>query len=89
MLLTCPHCGPRDSAEFVYYGDATRVRPELGDDSPEHWHVYVHERDNPNGPHKEFWQHAQGCRQWLVVERNTSTHEIGAITPARRGGVRS
>ena len=83
MHLPCPHCGPRDSAEFAYYGDAARVRPELSDADIERWHAYVHERDNPRGPHKEFWHHLHGCRQWLVVERNTATHEILGAALAR------
>ena len=83
MRIPCPHCGPRDSAEYSYYGDATRVRPPLGDTDAERWHGYVHERGNPKGPHKEFWHHLHGCRQWLVVERNTATHEILGVSMAR------
>jgi hypothetical protein len=28
MLITCPHCGPRDVSEFTYQGDGNRVRPD-------------------------------------------------------------
>ena len=83
MRIDCPHCGPRDSAEYTYYGDASRERPPLADTDIEHWHAYVHERDNVKGPHREFWHHLHGCRQWLVVERNTATHEIGSVQLAR------
>ena len=83
MRINCPHCGLRDIAEFSYYGDAERVRPALNDADPEHWHAYVHLRSNPKGPHKEFWQHLHGCRQWLVVTRNTATHEIGSVQLAK------
>jgi sarcosine oxidase subunit delta len=31
---------------------------------------------NPKGLHREYWQHVMGCRQWLVLERNTATNEI-------------
>ena len=85
MRIPCPHCGPRDASEFAHYGDAARERPALGDADVEHWHAYVHERDNPKGPHKEFWQHLHGCRQWLVVERDTATHEMLGAALARMG----
>lgn len=83
MRIPCPHCGPRDSSEFTYGGDATRVRPNIDDADRERWLTYVYERDNPKGPHKEFWHHITGCRQWLVVTRNTATHEISAAEMAR------
>ena len=35
------------------------------------WHDHVFLFDNPKGPHREYWQHVLGCRQWLVLERNT------------------
>jgi len=31
------------------------------------------------GPHIEYWQHTQGCRQWLKIHRNTLTGEIKKI----------
>jgi sarcosine oxidase subunit delta len=37
---------------------------------------YVYLRDNPAGLHRELWFHEQGDRSWLVVTRNTVTHEI-------------
>ena len=33
-------------------------------------------RKNPAGIHQELWFHQQGDRSWLVVSRNTLTHEI-------------
>ena len=43
---------------------------------------YVYLRDNPAGSFREYWYHAQGCRRWLIVERDTRTHEIsGAEFP--------
>ena len=39
--------------------------------------------DNPKGPHREFWQHVLGCRQWLVLDRDTATNTVGASRPAR------
>ena len=81
MLLPCPYCGPRSSEEFTYLGDASVKRP-----SPkaafEKWHEFVHERRNPMGLIREFWQHTGGCRAWLVCERNTVTHEVFNMVPA-------
>ncbi|MEZ5792848.1 MAG: sarcosine oxidase subunit delta, partial [Nitratireductor sp.] len=45
------------------------------------FHEFVHLRTNPAGLHKEHWYHEGGCRAWIVVERNTVTHEVlGAVT---------
>ena len=72
MRIPCPHCGDRDVSEFVYRGDAGPVRPT--DDAA--MFDYVHLRDNPAGPMAEHWYHAQGCRNWIVVTRDTRTHAI-------------
>lgn len=37
---------------------------------------YAYQRDNPRGLHRELWFHEQGDRAWLVITRNTITHEI-------------
>jgi len=37
---------------------------------------YVYLRDDPAGEHRELWYHEHGDRSWLVVTRNTVTHEI-------------
>src|SRR5712692_5722874 len=51
LLITCPHCGPRDHVEFTYGGDATRARPDPAAASDAAWVDYVYLRDNPRGPH--------------------------------------
>ncbi|MGB0797310.1 MAG: sarcosine oxidase subunit delta, partial [Paracoccaceae bacterium] len=33
--------------------------------------------------HKELWYHEQGDRSWLVVTRNTLTHQITHVELAR------
>ena len=83
MLIECPICGARDRREFYYQGAAValeRPDPEAG---PEAWDDYVHLRDNPAGEHRELWYHEQGDRSWLVVTRNTLTHEITRVKLAR------
>lgn len=76
MRISCPLCGERDHSEFTYLGDATVKRPDPGAaDAAAAFHAYVHLRKNPAGWHHEHWYHASGCRAWIVVERNTLTHE--------------
>ena len=48
----------------------------------------VYMRDNPKGEHNEFWQHTLACRRWLVVRRNTVTHDILSVLPARERTLR-
>lgn len=92
LLLHCPHCGARDYTEFSYGGDATLRRPDPRRSSDAEWHAYVYLRDNPIGEHSELWQHSAGCRQWLRVRRNVSTHEVLEVSAlhaslaAERGG---
>lgn len=74
MRIPCPHCGPRDSREFSYYGDARTAR---GEDFAS---TYL--RDNPTGAHAELWQHVLGCRAWLEVVRNISSHEVISVKEA-------
>lgn len=85
MRIPCPFCGPRDAREFVCRGDAAPRRPagEAADD--EAMFAYVYLRDNPLGAHEEHWYHAQGCRQWLVVSRNTLTHAVSGARLAAGG----
>ena len=57
-----------------------RPAPEAGAAA---WDDYLHIRVNACGPSRELWYHGAGCASWLVVERNTATHEILRVTPAR------
>jgi sarcosine oxidase subunit delta len=40
-------------------------------------------RDNPHGVHRELWYHVAGCHSWLVVTRDTMSHEITRVEFAR------
>lgn len=80
MRLTCPHCGERPLDEFTFKGEAVTGRPK-GDDAKA-WHDYVYLRDNPRGLLEEYWHHSGGCRAWLIVSRDTQSHEIFAARPA-------
>ena len=84
MRIACPHCGARGVDEFSYLGDATLGRPDPAAEGAEAAFVdYVFLRDNPAGLHRELWQHASGCQSWLVVTRDTRTHEIHDVESAR------
>ena len=85
MIINHPLLGPRDAAEFVYLGDASLMnRPDASsDDAAQAFYEYLYLRDNPAGEHKELWYHEQGDRSWLVVTRNTLTHEISNVEMAR------
>lgn len=83
MRISCPHCGDRDVREFSYLGDATVQRPDP-DKQTNDFVDYVFIRSNPAGLHKEHWYHASGCQKWLVVTRDTRTHQIFNVEFALR-----
>ncbi len=85
MIIDHPLLGPRDAAEFYVLGDASLIeRPDWQDDNAAAaFDSYMHLRDNPAGEHRELWFHEQGDRSWLVVTRNTLTHEVVKVELAR------
>jgi methylglutamate dehydrogenase subunit B len=84
MRIACPHCGPRDAREFAYLGDADVERPDpAAPDALARFTDYVYLRDNPAGPLRELWYHGAGCQAWLVVTRNTRTHEMLGVEPLK------
>ncbi|WP_424975427.1 sarcosine oxidase subunit delta [Dinoroseobacter sp. S124A] len=86
LRIPCPLCGPRDVREFTYRGDETYLaRPAPGDAAG--YDGYLHLRDNPAGVVRELWYHGAGCGSWLVVRRDTRTHEIiGVALPSAEAG---
>jgi len=77
LLIECPWCGSRAETEFSYGGEAGIVRPPDPDAlSDAEWADYLFFRANPRGAHRELWNHAQGCRRWFGVERDTVTYRI-------------
>lgn len=77
MRIDCPHCGSRDLSEFAQRGEAVAPRPQPDDAAGFAEYVYI--RDNRAGAMAEHWYHAAGCRHWLVVTRDTRTHEVHAV----------
>ena len=84
IRINCPFCGERDHSEFGYGGDASIEYPAL-DASMDDWHDAIFLRENVCGMQAETWHHVNGCRMWLVVERDTMTHEIKSVRPAHDG----
>ncbi|HSH42346.1 MAG TPA: sarcosine oxidase subunit delta [Arenicellales bacterium] len=84
IRIPCPFCGVRDHSEFSYGKDASIRYPDLGAPMDE-WTAAVFERENIDGVVLETWHHVNGCRMWLVVERDTTSHEIHSVRPAHPG----
>lgn len=89
MRIPCPYCGERDAREFSYLGGEPGPRPEGMDADAQAMFEHVYQRQNPAGPIREYWYHAAGCHSWLIVERDTRTHALGAVTVAADREVRS
>ncbi len=89
MRINCPLCGARDSREFHYRGSAKLLNRPDGDADDAAFHDYVYMRENTAGVNDDLWFHENGCRSWLVVARNVTTHEILSVKLAadvKRGG---
>lgn len=80
MRITCPYCGSRDLREFTCLGEAQPDRARAPGDACEK--VYL--RDNPAGRSSSWWSHDNGCRSWLLIERDSRTHEIFSVALARQ-----
>ncbi len=65
FLLVCPNCGPRDVSEFRYGG---QVLPAPAGGGPA--------GSNLPGPQRERWYHRQGCRRWLLAQRDVRSNEV-------------
>ena len=81
MIIDHPLLGQRDISEFIYLGDASLLnRPKWdSEDAENNFYEYLYLRKNIAGIHKELWFHQQGDRSWLVISRNTLTHEITKV----------
>ena len=85
MIINHPLLGPRDASEFTCLGDASLInRPDWqSENAAEEFYEYLYLRDNLAGNTRELWFHEHGDRSWLVVTRNTLTHEITKVELAR------
>ncbi|PIV73791.1 MAG: sarcosine oxidase subunit delta [Rhodobacteraceae bacterium CG17_big_fil_post_rev_8_21_14_2_50_65_11] len=88
MRIRCPLCGDRDSREFTCMGHETYMHRPAGEGWGPAWDSYLHLRDNPAGVTRDLWYHGAGCTAWLLVERDTTTHDILRVelaSDAKRG----
>ena len=85
MIINHPLLGPRDASEFICLGDASLInRPDWqNENAAEKFYEYLYLRDNLAGNIRELWFHEHGDRSWLVITRNTLTHEITNVELAR------
>ena len=89
MRIPCPICGTRDRREFYYYGAEDYLDRPGETAGLAAWDDYLHNRANPAGVTRDLWYHDAGCTAWLVVERDTVTHEVlGAELVAGRRATR-
>jgi heterotetrameric sarcosine oxidase delta subunit len=74
---------PARDEEFTYLGDATVRRPDPGAlgrcDRRMVARLRLSARQPGRARTSEYWYHGGGCRSWLVVTRNTRTHEISDV----------
>ncbi|HEV7432136.1 MAG TPA: sarcosine oxidase subunit delta [Steroidobacteraceae bacterium] len=69
MRLVCPFCGPRALREFVFH----KTLPTTAQDRA---YERTYERVASLENSVEHWQHVEGCRGWLLVQRNPSTGQV-------------
>jgi len=74
FVLTCPHCGVREVADFAYGGELTSrpTQPPTLRDLSE----YNYFRRNVAGVQREWWYHRSGCRTWFQADRDTRTNRV-------------
>ncbi len=83
LRIPCPSCGERDYTEFRYGGDANKGGPRMATATSRHGTTTYFCSTIPKVAHLEYWQHVLGCRQWLVLERDTATNAVGRSVLAR------
>ena len=74
--LHCPFCGARELQEVEFRKTRANVT------TSEFSKVYL--RVDSTDLSVEYWQHVQGCRAWLLVERNPSTGAVLSIEAVLR-----
>ncbi len=87
LLVPCPHCGPRNSADLTLVGE-TAPRPDPSDVTPAAWRAYLYLEENPVGWTRETWYCRLGCGRFFVAERHRSENRFrnpplsGSTAPA-------
>jgi sarcosine oxidase subunit delta len=83
FLITCPHCGPRSQAEFVYERAVEAIA--YPDATPQATIEALYTRTNARDLSWELWRHAYGCRAWLRLLRHPVTHEVKQVQAVGAG----
>ncbi|MCL2418002.1 MAG: sarcosine oxidase subunit delta [Conexibacteraceae bacterium] len=78
FTLECPNCGVREVTDFRCAGEVTQ-RPAQRPSFRE-LNTYNYFRDNVAGVQREWWYHRAGCRQWFLVERDTTNNEVKSVS---------
>jgi methylglutamate dehydrogenase subunit B len=81
MLIRCPFCGERETAEFQFRG----TRPDVNGTAPER--LYLRRADPKRSI--EHWQHTAGCQMWLELTRDLTSGavlEVSAELTRREDG---
>ena len=81
MIIDHPLLGPRDSQEFVYLGDASLIdRPDWQDgDAADSNSMNISICGTIRPVNIGTLVSRDGDRSWLIVTRNTVTHEITKV----------
>lgn len=90
MRIPCPLCGSRDRREFYYYGSEEYLDRPTDQGAVEALDNHLFLRENPAGVTRDLWYHETGCTSWLVLTRNTITHEVlgsELVTARKKGAV--
>ena len=85
LLVPCPHCGPRNSADLTLVGECT-ARPDPSDVTPAAWRAYLYEEENPGGWTRETWYCRAGCGRFFVTERHRAENRFRNPPLAGAGG---
>ena len=75
LLVPCPHCGPRSSADLTLVGES-EPRPDPAATTPAEWRSYLYEEHNPAGWTRETWHCRLGCGRFFVAERHRAENRF-------------
>ena len=73
-LIPCPHCGLRPKEEFSIRGRGAATSGAGCEPKRRGSPMFICATIRAAAI-EEYWHHAGGCRRWLIVTRDTLTHE--------------
>lgn len=75
LLVLCPNCGPRNSADLTLMGE-TGPRPDPFAATTVEWRTYLYEEENAAGWTTETWYCRLGCRRFFTTERHRGANRF-------------